>query len=750
MRRAVFGLLAIGAGLLVAFLLDQHVSRSAYAQGETPLIKKIGPDIITAGSRTFTLRVTGRRFAQGAKIKLDGIPLDSTRVLDKKGRTALAEVDASVVASPGTHTVEVENPDGMTTASRTLEVVERDPELRIRLSANAAPEDSGQILFIGASGEGFNQNTKGLVWGSSSGVTEFFSETELGIEIPFEFGAEPARIPVMVRNKGDRYSNVEIFFIVPEPANITFVEPDTIEVGDEDFEIRVGGTNFKPGAKLVVGGIPLETTPDKRNLRLTATVPAALRASPGIVTLRVEQEGLQSPDSTIVVTPSEDPFIFTLAPNRVRIGERRPTIDLSGANFGDQVTAFIDGEEARIRSSTRRRLTIALPEGVASVAGTHTVQVKDQDEKVSNVASFEVVPDVMVSTLVGERDGFNEACVPAEEARFRRPRRFAFGADGLLYVTDQHNHAIRTIDPTTGQVCTLVGTGVPGYHDSGNPMDAPPTFSYPNGIAVDSSGTIFVSENGNNVVRRIRRIGASLTVDTFAGRSVNIIHPERQKRLNSTRDGIDGFRDGEAGEAEFRLPDEIVAASDGSLYLADANNHSIRRVSVNGGRVEVETVAGNGVPGFADGDGVNARFNTPTSVALSLDGKSLFVADMNNSRIRRIDLATKRVETYAGGGGIGLEDGPPAEASFFRPIGLAIDADGVLYVSEFDGNVIRRVDTAGNVTTLAGDPDATKFRDGEGLRATFNLPRGLAIDRTRGFLYVADYENFRIRKIALR
>ncbi|HKG22731.1 MAG TPA: gluconolaconase, partial [Blastocatellia bacterium] len=128
---------------------------------------------------------------------------------------------------------------------------------------------------------------------------------------------------------------------------------------------------------------------------------------------------------------------------------------------------------------------------------------------------------------------------------------------------------------------------------------------------------------------------------------------------------------------------------------------------------------------------------------------SLYVADTANNRIRVVNLLTRRVETLAGSGRINGDDGPAGQASFIRPVGLALDLDGTLYVVEVTGARIRRIDTEGNVTTLAGG-SSTKFRDGSGVRATFNDPRGIVIDRLHGILYVADYENFRIRKIALR
>jgi DNA-binding beta-propeller fold protein YncE len=234
-----------------------------------------------------------------------------------------------------------------------------------------------------------------------------------------------------------------------------------------------------------------------------------------------------------------------------------------------------------------------------------------------------------------------------------------------------------------------------------------------------------------------------------AGLFDEITKPEKQKKFNITREGISGFKTGAALGSAFRLPDDILAAPDGSIYFADAGNHVIRRIVQRGQQTMVETVAGNGVPGFADGAAVNARFNTPTAIALSIDGAFLFVADTNNNRVRRIDLAQGRVTTVAGGGQGDLFDAQGGEARLFQPIGIAVDSDGVMYVTEFGANDIRRIDPAGNVTSFAGG-GSTKLRDGPGLEAKFDRPRGLAVDRQRGVLYIADYENFVIRQIALR
>ncbi|HST23150.1 MAG TPA: SMP-30/gluconolactonase/LRE family protein [Blastocatellia bacterium] len=739
MKKAVVYSLAAVFILSLVFLPELQPRATVHAQQAAPKLNRVRPDKISSGAPTFTIKLEGKNFAAGSKILLDGVPLASSRGT-KNGKVLLAEVDASVVANVGEHTVQAMSPDGTTTETLTLSVRQTDPDLIIRLPQNSVQEDSNLVFLPFVTGEGLKDTEEVFVWGKPASF-QVIDDRNIQIRIPAGMVDEPARIPITLRDKDDNFSNTEIFFIVPRPANISSFDPDTIEVGAEDTLLKVFGT-FKPGAVIVVNGIPLPTEPVKK--RLEATIPASFFTAPAQLTLRIDQDGIQSDDQIIAVTPTDEPFIFTIAPLLIRQGEDRETIDIVGANFSGKSTAFIDGEEARVTGNTKRRLTVRVPKELLSVLGTHTIQVKDEDDNTTATFTFRVVPDVTVSTLAGNlRDGFNtETCVAGVDAEFRRPRRITLAPDGLLYVTDQQNHAIRTVNPDTGEVCTIVG-GQEGYKDSADGAGAP-AFSFPNGIAVDSNGTIYVTENGNNVVRRIIRTGGTVTVDTFAGSSDRITDVDQQKKFNSTRRGLSGFRSSSLLDSNFRLPDDILVAPDGAIYLADAGNHVIRRIR-NG---VVETIAGNGVPGFADGVAGNARFNTPTGITFSADGRFLLVADTNNHRVRKIDLLSNRVDTLAGSGFPSNEDGPAGEAAFNQPIGLALDSDGTLYVSEVFGSDIRRIDPLGNVTTLAGK--TSKFKDGPGLEAFFDQPRGLAIDKQRGILYVADQENSRIRKIVLR
>src|SRR5215468_2985759 len=116
------------------------------AQDDAPEIKKLRPNLITAGTRTFTIRLEGRRFAEGANVLFDGVPLPSPRIA-RKGKILLAEVDTSLIAAPGTHSIQAQNPDGASTQSLTLTVSAQNPDLQILLDGNAAQEDSGLIFL---------------------------------------------------------------------------------------------------------------------------------------------------------------------------------------------------------------------------------------------------------------------------------------------------------------------------------------------------------------------------------------------------------------------------------------------------------------------------------------------------------------------------------------------------------------------------------------------------------------------------
>lgn len=276
-----------------------------------------------------------------------------------------------------------------------------------------------------------------------------------------------------------------------------------------------------------------------------------------------------------------------------------------------------------------------------------------------------------------------------------------------------------TVYTTIAQECrvsTLAGSGTRGFMDG---LGGIAQFSLPSGIALDGQGNIYVG--GYNY--RVRKIDASGLVTTLAGT------------------GTYGYVDGPGDIAQFGDIRGIAVDKEGNVYVTGINR--VRKIDTSG---MVTTLAGggDGTGGFMDGLGDIARFSAPTGIAVDGQG-NLYVADSNNQRIRKIDT-TGMVTTLAGGGGIiPFMDGPVGIARFRLPRGVVVDTQGNVYVADTGNNRIRKIDTSGMVTTLAGNGTAG-FMDGVGSTAQFFNPTDVVVDE-QGNVYVADVNNQRIRKI---
>ena len=260
-------------------------------------------------------------------------------------------------------------------------------------------------------------------------------------------------------------------------------------------------------------------------------------------------------------------------------------------------------------------------------------------------------------------------------------------------------------------VNTLAGSAV-GFKDGAGTSAQ---FNFPYDVALDASGTVYVADFSNHLIRRITLKGL---VSTLAG-------------------STEGFRDGLGRSAQFSYPSGVVLDAAGTVYVADANNHLIRKITPEG---LVSTLAGS-TEGFRDGAGRSAQFNYPYGVAVDAAG-NVYVADYGNHLIRKI-TPEGLVSTLAGSTE-GFRDEDGTSAQFNGPIGVEVDAAGTVYVADYYNNRIRKVTPEGLVSTLAGSTEG--FRDGLGRSAQFNRPSGVAVDAA-GNVYVADSFNNRIRRI---
>ena len=313
----------------------------------------------------------------------------------------------------------------------------------------------------------------------------------------------------------------------------------------------------------------------------------------------------------------------------------------------------------------------------------------------------------------GYTDGTNSA------ARFSSVSGVAVDSSGNLYVADTYNDTIRKVTPA-GVVTTLAG--VAGVQGSADGTGSAARFNSPSGVAVDSSGNIYVADSGNDTIRMITPAGVVTTLAGSAGQA--------------------GSVNGTNSAARFNTPSGVTVDSSGTLYVADTGNNMIRSITAAG---EVATLAGSGIAGSANGTNSSARFNAPSGVAVDSSG-NVYVADTDNDTIRKV-TPDGVVTTLAGSAGkAGSANGTNSVARFNTPFGVAVDSSGNIYVADTDNDTIRKITPAGAVTTLAGKAATFGSADGTNNAARFYQPHGVAADST-GKVYVADYYNFAIRKI---
>ena len=356
------------------------------------------------------------------------------------------------------------------------------------------------------------------------------------------------------------------------------------------------------------------------------------------------------------------------------------------------------------------------PQGLA-VDGTGNIYIADT----GNFTIRKVTPAGVVTTLAGLAGNAGTNDATGTSARFYEPEAVAVNAAGtLIYVADTWNHTIRQV-LSAGVVTTFAGA--PGSFGTNDGSGSSARFNQPQGIAVDAAGNVYVSDTGNETIRKISPAGA---VTTLAGSAGNY-----------------GTNDGTGSAALFWEPQGLALDGAANIYLADSLNATIRKVTPAG---VVTTLAGGaGNFGSADGTGATAHFWQPQSVAVDAS-TNVYVADSANGTIRKIVPGTA-VTTLAGSASTGSGDGAGSNARFFWPAGAAIDNNGNSYVADTENSTIRTINPAGVVSTLAGVAGISGTNDGSGSNARFYGPQGVAAD-TSGNVYVADTANHTIRKIS--
>jgi sugar lactone lactonase YvrE len=317
----------------------------------------------------------------------------------------------------------------------------------------------------------------------------------------------------------------------------------------------------------------------------------------------------------------------------------------------------------------------------------------------------------IINTVAGTgTSGFSGDGGPATAARLNAPRTMAVDRAGNMYIIDTGNHRARRVD-TAGRITTIAGTGTAGFSGDGGPATSA-RLNTPHGIAVDGAGNVYIADPPN---QRIRKVDTSGRITTVAGNGSS----------GYNGDGIP------ATSARLNYPKGVEIGPDGLLYIADNNNHRVRKVDAAG---IIRTVAGTGSSGFS-GDGgpaTAARLAEPRNIAFGPDG-SLYIVDQINDRIRRVTPGGT-ITTFASG--------------FSLPRDVAVDSAGNVYVADESRKKVYRVDPTGRVSTFAGNGTTGDSGDGGAATAArLNNPRGVAWDPSSGAVLIADTMNNKVKRV---
>ena len=318
------------------------------------------------------------------------------------------------------------------------------------------------------------------------------------------------------------------------------------------------------------------------------------------------------------------------------------------------------------------------------------------------------------STIAGGSKGTNDGAESA--AQFSNPEGVAVDSSGNIYVADEANNAIRQITPSgTNWIVTTIAGG------------SNAAFSGPTGIAVDNATNLYVADQFNQTIRKLTP-GTNWMVTTLAGQQ-----------------GVSGANDGTNAGARFHNPTGVAVDSAGNLFVADEFNNSIRKITLEGTNWVVNTIAGSD-GGYADGTNTAARFFGPSGVAVD-ESDRVYVADQFNNTIRLITPTGTKwvVTTIAGQVNAGASNGLGTNALFTSPVGVAVDGNDNVYVADLFNDAIRKLaptNTSWLVSTIGGGAQGTA--NGTGTNARFYLPYGVTADGY-GNVFIADSGNNAIR-----
>lgn len=481
---------------------------------------------------------------------------------------------------------------------------------------------------------------------------------------------------------------------------------ETITIAGKGFGTTATGitVSFSPGVDATIQEIS--------DIQLKVLVPSG--ADDGVITIT---QGTAS--GTTTAFTYDKPVISDFSP---KIGRKGDIVTITGNHFGTdstEITVMFNDKPAHFAETpTNTSLKVRIPSRAGN--GSIAVNISGYDAT-GTTGPFAYLLSGVVSTFAGSGTyGFLDG--PGNTARFAFPYGIEVDASGNVYVGELDNHRLRKITPQ-GFVSTFAGSATGGFTNGVGPAA---TFGALAGLCFDKNGNLIIADFGNNA---IRASDPNASITTVAGGGGN---------------GASGYADQFGSAARFYFPTGVEVDGNNNILVSDRSNHAIRMITPAG---FVSTFAGKGTEnGDADGPRLGtARFSVPEDLAVDPEG-NIYVSDAGNHKIKKI-LTDGSVTTLSGNGVSGNINGAGTTAQFNTPVGIDIDANGNLFVADRFNNKIRVVMPNGFTYDLAGD-GSFGYQDGPGLTAKISGPFGLALD-AQGNVYIACYGNDMIRKITV-
>jgi hypothetical protein len=727
-----------------------------------PVVSSVSPNVIATGSPSTAITVTGSNFVASSQILLNG---NSTSTTFVSSTELTAEVPAASLSSATPISVAVANasPGGGTSSAVALQLVSvASLSMLATPSTPTSPEGpwNAFVVALGSSGNPlaglpFAITASEGTLSVSEGVTDQNGAFSTTVTPPAGIGSSEA--VGLVATIGGQSVSASISFTAISSsairsgnsasalrAKLGIMPAATSAASSSIIPAAIGISTAAPGSTSQFAGpsncytpIALFATPttqcveyfQAQNISLQpsnafqATCNAANVASTALNVAECIGTAVTVVSCAVSVTG-----VGSVATGGAADVVCAATLDLTASTLGPDCAEFILGE---VINHFSPEAAAALE--VVQLSLEPSTNPLDYIVTLCDIASAagSQLPGSAVGPVAGGGPLGGITAGPPLSITLNSPTGIAIDGKGNVFFDDDGNNVIRELSAgSPSEVTTYAGSGTAGYSgDNGPPGEA--TLNHPTQLAFYSDGSLYIADAGNNVVRKITPAGI---ITTVAGTGVAGYNGDNVLATN----------------AWLNFPDSIALDTQGNLYIADAGNNRIRKVSTSG---VITTVAGNGNGGY-NGDNllaIDAELNEPTRVVVDTAG-DLFISDLLNNRIREVDSLGSMISTLAGSGVAGFQgdNGPATTAELDNPVSLALDASGDVYIADLMNYRIRVVNRQtgaisvfgvtlqpGDIATVVGGGTQSDVDPGGYQQVSLSFPTGLIMD-TVGNLYFAD------------